>query len=101
MSKINYSFQNQEYQVEMQNFIDLWLNDYDYNQKATSMEAFQLFKKVIVDLLNTKFKQPSEYEYVKNLPEEQKFLLIKCLGHNINVWDLHMYYRIWDLYKIE
>lgn len=65
------------------------------------MEAFKLFKKVIIDLLNTKFKQPYEYDFVKDLPEEQRFLLIKCLGHNIGVWDLHMYYRIWKLYEIQ
>ena len=34
-------------------------------------------------MLNTKFKQPCEYVYVKDLPEEDRFLLIKCLGQNV------------------
>lgn len=100
MSKLSYNFQDLNYPHEMQVFIKLWLDNYDYNKKAISMEAFALFKKVIIDLLNSNFKQPSEYEYVKDLPEEERFLLIKCLGHNIGVWDLHMYYKIWDFNKI-
>ena len=101
MSKLSYNFQEIDYPDEMQVFIDLWLDNYDYNEKAVRIEAFDLFKKVIVDLLYSKFQQPSEYEYVKDLPEEERFLLIKCLGHNIGIWDLHMYYKVWDLYKIK
>jgi hypothetical protein len=101
MNKLSYNFHEIDYPDEMQTFIDLWLDNYDYNEKAIKMEAFELFKKVIVDLLNTKFKQPSEYEYVKDLPDEERFLLIKCLGHNIRVFDLHMYYKVWDLYKLK
>ena len=57
----------------------MWrLDNYEYNEKAIKMEAFELFKKVIVDLLNTKFKQPSEYEYVKDLPDEERFLIEYC-----------------------
>lgn len=101
MSKLSYNYQEIDYPYEMQIFIDLWLYNYDYNEKAVRMEAFDLFKKVIIDLLHVKFQQPSEYEYVKDLPEEERFLLIKCLGHNIGIWDLHMYYMVWDLYKIK
>ena len=101
MSKLNYNFHIIDYPPEMQVFVGIWLDYYDYNSKAIKTDGFTLGRKVIIDMLNTKFKQPSEYEYVKDLPEEQRFLVIKCLGNNIGVWDLHMYYRYWGLYKIK
>lgn len=94
---IIYNFHKKEYPKEMENFITQWLDNYDYNSKAIKIEAFTMFKKVIIDLLNTQFKPPSEYKYVKDLPENDKILLVKCLGHNIGVWDLHMYYNSWFL----
>tara|TARA_B100001123_G_C14812877_1_gene829080 strand:- start:242 stop:538 length:297 start_codon:yes stop_codon:yes gene_type:complete len=95
--KFIYNFHEIDYPEEMNVFINEWLDMYDYNKKATKIEAFVLFKKVIVDLLNTQFKPPSKYKYVKELPEDDRILLVKCLGHNIGVWDLHMYYNIWFL----
>ena len=98
MPQINiYNFQEIDYPDEMDVFIKLWLDNYDYNSKALKNEAFFMFKKVIIDLLNTKFKPPSEYKYVHELPLDEKILLVKCLGHNIGVWDLHMYYNSWFL----
>jgi hypothetical protein len=96
-NKYLYNFHEIDYPNEMDIFIKLWLDMYDYNSKAISIEAFVLFKKVIVDLLNTQFKPPSEYKYVHELPEDDRILLVKCLGHNIGVWDLHMYYNCWFL----
>ena len=101
MSNLDYDFRNSNFPEEMEVFVNLWLDNYDYNSKARTIEAFTLFRKVIVDMLNTKFKQPCEYVYVKDLPEEDRFLLIKCLGQNVGIWDLHMYYKFWDLYKIK
>jgi len=95
--KINYKFQEIDYPKEMDNFINDWLIEYDYNSKAIKIEALTMFKKVITDLLNIEFKPPSEYKYMNDLPIEQKILAIKCLGHNIGVWDLHMYYNEWFL----
>ena len=95
--KIYYNFHEKEYPKEMDIFINNWLDNYDYNSKATKIEAFTMFKKVITDLLNTSFKPPSKYKYVKELPQTDIILLIKCVGHHIGVWDLHMYYNLWFL----
>lgn len=94
-SKIEYNFHIKDYPKEMDYFINEWLNNYDYNSKAIKLEAFTMFKKVIRDLLNTKFKNTQEYEYVKDLPQDQIVLLVKCLGNNVGVFDLHMYYNLW------
>lgn len=92
---MKYNFQEIDYPIEMENFIFLWLNNYDYNSKATNQKPFVLWKKTIHKLLETKFENNITYEKVKNLPQEEISLLVKCLGHYIGVWDLHSYYYLW------
>ena len=87
------NFKEIDYPRGMDNFIHLWLNKYDYNSKATVIEPFVLWRKVINDLLSTQWRNnKKESGFVKDLPEDEKILLVKCLGHNIGVWDLHVYY---------
>ncbi len=86
-------FKQKDYPPQMDNFINLWLNKYDYNSKATVIEPFTLWEKVIKDLLSTHWKNnKKETGILNDLPEDEKILLVKCLGHNIGVWDLHVYF---------
>lgn len=88
------NFRQKEYPGEMSYFVKDFLNQYDYNMKAMKTEALFMFVKVCRDLLKCDFKQPCKYQKVKDLPEDEKDLLIKCLGHQIGVWDLHIYYHL-------
>ena len=106
---MNYNFKEIDYPKEMDNFIFYFLNDYDYNSKAVKEEPFGLWKKTINTLLNTHFNkglnkknktwEKYPYDKVSDLPQHEITLLIKCLGHNIGVWDLHAYYYMWFVSK--
>lgn len=86
------NFKKHDYPHTMANFIDMWLDKYDYNSKALKIEPFTLWRIVIKDLLNTTAKKTKESVIIKNLPDEDKIALVKCLGQKIGVWDLHIYY---------
>ena len=103
---MNFSFKETEYPKEMKKFIDIWLDSYNYNDKALVEEPFTLWHKTIKILLETRFEKTTQYlesdysyEKVKDLPQDEIMLLVKCLGHNIGVWDLHVYYYIWFVKK--
>lgn len=83
-----------DYPKEMQVFIDLFLDHFDYNKKAvdpnSGLGAYKLWGVLVETLLNTKIKGTDQL--VKDRPKEELRLLVKCLGHNIGVWDLHTYF---------
>lgn len=106
---MNFDFQKIDYPREMDNFVNMFLDNYDYNSKAKAEkeDAYNLFYKTIKSLLNTHFNKSLKkdkrnktwekypYDKVSDLPKDEIMLLVKCLGHNIGVWDLHAYYYIW------
>ena len=86
------NFKKEDYPDTMVNFIEMFLDNYDYNSKATKIEPFKMWKIVIKDLMNTTAKKSKESIKIRDLPEEDKMALVKCLGNRIGVWDLHIYY---------
>ena len=86
------NFKEQDYPDTMLNFVEMWLNSYDYNSKALKISPFTLWGITINDLMNTTAKKSKESVKIKDLPEEDKIALVKCLGQRIGVWDLHIYY---------
>jgi len=87
-------FRKREYPWQMSYFVKDFLNQYDYNSRAIQTDALVMFIKVCRDFLTCDFEQPCEYNKIKDLPEDEKDMLIKCLGHQIGVWDLHIYYYL-------
>lgn len=84
---MHWNYKEIDYSHDYQIFIDKWLDKYDYNEKAVKIEPFKLWFITIKELLET--------DYCKKLEKKEKFLLVKCLGHNIGVWDLHSYFDYW------
>jgi hypothetical protein len=91
------NFKKQDYPNTMLNFIEMWLDRYDYNSKALKISPFTLWWITIQDLMNTVAKKSKESILVRDLPDEDKIALVKCLGQRIGVWDLHVYYL--NIYK--
>jgi hypothetical protein len=88
------NFRRLDYPPQMVPFVDDFLDQYDYNTKATKISPFTLWQNLCCALLDCKFKQPCKYAYVRDLPEKHTDMLIKCMGHRIGVWDLHVYYEM-------
>lgn len=87
-------FRMEDYPPQMVPFVESFLDQFDYNSKASTVSPHVLWGRVCDALLSCGFKQPCELKRVADLPEDQQLMLIKCLGHRVGVWDMHVYYAL-------
>lgn len=88
------NFRLLDYPAEMVPFVDMFLDQYKFNDKCHNISPHLLWERICDALLCCKFQQPCEYAKVFELPKDEQRRLIKCLGHRIGVWDLHVYYEL-------